>query len=393
MASTNKHRILQAAEKLIPRLGIHRTTIAKVAREADVADSLVYKYFENKEDLLFSVADIRLREVLAVLDEQLGGIIDPESRLRKLIWHTLNYHDLHPNYVKLLFFECCSNARFYRSPTHGLIREHSKVTRNILDQGVQSGVFRSDVNMRLVRELIYGMFNIQVIGRHAANEIQACIDDFDDIFDLILAMIRENKMRVEPSREDRILRAAEQLFARKGFHNSKVADIAQLAGVAEGSLYDLYKNKANLLNSIAEKRFSDHLRKSEEAFLPNSAAGKLRHLMRYHYTLYMANPDFLKVSLLDMLLNLNFYRSSAWSTFKAYLARFEHLVEEGREGGAFRPEVNPRVFRNLFLGAFSYMAFRWLLFEDKMTDKIMEIDQLIEMLVSSIVADKMYDSK
>ena len=70
----NKYGILKAAEELIAEAGIAGATIAKVAKKAGVADSLVYQYFKGKEDLLFSVATERMNESLWQLDEQLEGI-------------------------------------------------------------------------------------------------------------------------------------------------------------------------------------------------------------------------------------------------------------------------------------------------------------------------------
>ena len=387
MNSGNKEKILKAAEELIPQLGIQGTTIAKVARAADVADSLVYKYFSGKEDLLFSVADIRILEALSELEEQLQGLTDPESRLRKMIWHSLRYNDRHPDYVRILLFECRSNARFYHAPSYDLMRRHNRITGGILKQGVKDGVFRPDANMRLVRELIYGSYDMAAISSLAVGEIRAGVDEFEDLVSLIMDMIRQKPGRSEPGREDRILRAAEVAFSRHGFSNTRVSDVADLAGVAEGSIYDLFKTKENLITAIAEKRFKKHLEKLPEIFSISDCARKLRRLMRYHFTLYMPNRDFLKVFLLDMQLNLKFYQSEAYGIFRRYITEFEAVLEEGLQKGDFKPRVRPRVFRNAFLGAFSHMALRWILFEDPATDKMMEIDQLIDMMTSAVIAD------
>ena len=56
--TNTKIKILEAAEELIAENGIADTTIANVAQKAEVVDSLIYKYFRNKEDLLFSIADL-----------------------------------------------------------------------------------------------------------------------------------------------------------------------------------------------------------------------------------------------------------------------------------------------------------------------------------------------
>jgi TetR/AcrR family transcriptional regulator, fatty acid metabolism regulator protein len=65
------------------------------------------------------------------------------------------------------------------------------------------------------------------------------------------------------------------------------------------------------------------------------------------------------------------------------------VIEEGKEDGSFRPDINPRVFRNLFLGAFSHMTLRWFILDKgPETDKMREIDQIIELLALSVLTEE-----
>ena len=68
-----KSRILSVAEELISRDGIGNTTIAKIARNAKVSDSLLYQHFAGKQDLLFSVALLKVQESIELMEEQLQG--------------------------------------------------------------------------------------------------------------------------------------------------------------------------------------------------------------------------------------------------------------------------------------------------------------------------------
>src|SRR4030067_948294 len=60
-----------------------------------------------------------------------------------------------------------------------------------------------------------------------------------------------------PAKRDRILRAAIKIFSQKGFFNSKVSDIAQAAGVADGTIYLYFKNKDDLLISLFEEKMAE----------------------------------------------------------------------------------------------------------------------------------------
>ena len=164
-----KKRILKAAEELLSQKGVSDTTIAEIAKKANVVDSHAYQYFKGKKGLVFGVAEERLRESVAVLTDQLQGIIDPKSRLSKYIWFGLHYNDTHRDYVRNLMFDYRSNPDFYKTPAYTLVREHAKICGDILKQGIDSGDFRKDMDYRLIREIIYGTLDAEAISQNSGS--------------------------------------------------------------------------------------------------------------------------------------------------------------------------------------------------------------------------------
>jgi TetR/AcrR family fatty acid metabolism transcriptional regulator len=379
-----KAKILRVAEELLSESGVARTTIAQIAKKAEVSDSLAYQYFKDKEDLVFSVAYQRLEDTWNELQEHLQGICEARSQLGKLIWYGLNYNDIHRNYVRNLMFEYRSNKDFYTSPAYQFIRRHSRLTLEILNRGVEEGVFRDDIDMKLVREIIYGTFDFEAIDCVIRGEIEKTSSDWQDIMSLILSMVEKGPEPSPAEKSDRILLCAEKVFAEYGFHKAKVSEIAGLAGVAEGSIYDFFENKEDLFLSITEARLKEHMESLPETFHINTPARKLRRFIRHHFGLYMQNRDFLKVFVMDNLLSQRFYTSRAFDIFNEYMKLLEGIVEEGKMGGVFRSEVNPRVFKNMFLGAFTHMSIRWIIFDHKRFDKMNDIDRLVDLLCASV---------
>ena len=152
-----KERILVSAEKLISQMGAAETTISKIAADAGIADSLVYQYFKGKDDLLFSIAHRKMKVFLEIVEDQLQGIIDPISKLSKIIWCSLRYHDKNPDYAAIMMFECHSKKNFYNTPAYHLHQQIFSRVYDILIQGVAAGVFRDDVDMAIVKEIITGI--------------------------------------------------------------------------------------------------------------------------------------------------------------------------------------------------------------------------------------------
>ena len=375
--------ILAAAEEIIAQKGLYASTIAEISRTAGVTDSIIYQHFRGKRDLLFSIPAERMKEVLVLLDDAVKGIRDVESQLSKLVWFHLDYNDHHPGYARILLFECRSSSDFYQTSAYQLVRQYAGFLLNILDQGIKDGVFRSDLDRRLVRDIIFGTLNCETIFCFALNEIQESVSDFDDIVNLILPMV-EKRPESRLPKADKILNMAEKVFSEKGFSGATIGEIAKSSGISEGLVYEYFSTKEDLLLSIPKRRFDDYLKELPETFQMSDPLRKLRRFIKYYYLLFLDNRAFLRMFLFLIEPNSSFYQSEAFSSFRKYFHVVEEIIKEGKEQGTFRSDVNPRVFRNMFLGAFSHIALRWEIL-GKGVDKIYEINQLTDLLCSAVL--------
>ena len=258
----------------------------------------------------------------------------------------------------------------------------------ILKQGVEDGRFRNDINTRLVREIVLGMLDFEGIGVLASGEMEESVSDLEGIMSLMSSMIvrRDESDKKIPKREN-ILLAAEKVFAEKPFTKAKISEIAEVAEVSEGTVYEYFENKEDLLLSIPIRYLENYLDTLPEIFHVRNPIKKLRRLMRYHFSMLLMNPDFLKVFLLQIQLNKRFYGSKAFKGFLDFFQVIEGIIEEGKLEGILRSDVNPRIFRNMFLGAFTHMALRWLIFgTDMEADKMQEINEVIDLLCTAVSA-------
>ena len=188
-ASATKRKILAAAEELMPQKGFVSTSISEIARRANVADSVIYRYFKSKEDLLFSVPGEKLKQQLTLLNEHLEGIPDVLSQLRKVIWLHLRFHDAHMGYARLLLMECRSLKAYHSSPAYQSVREYTRIVSSILSRGVREGRFRSDVPIRLIRDVVLGTLDMETISCMTTGEIPSGVSDFEEIVNLVDSMV------------------------------------------------------------------------------------------------------------------------------------------------------------------------------------------------------------
>ncbi len=337
---------------------------------------------------MFSVAEEHMARYLLFLNEHEQGIIGAHDKLRKLVWAHLRYSDIDTEFMRLVLFDCRNNRNFYESDAYKLVRKYSGILSSILDEGIREKVFRSDMNVPLVRDIIFGLMDYEAIQYFVSKEKPNAVLDLEDIMQLLDQMLlRKYQMEDQPAdKRQRILQAAVQAFAENGYAKATIAEIAHEAGVADGTVYEYFKNKEDVLVYIAEERFAGHLEQLKQTFSGNTPR-KLWLLMLNHFQQYLDDPNFAVVFLTMIQFNRRFYQSRAYISQHNYVIELEKLIQEIINEGSLQ-NINIRVFGNMFLGAFSHMALRWFLVDrDRNFDKMAEIKE-VAILFSDALSPK-----
>lgn len=392
-----KQAILRAAQEVFSEKGLARSTISEIAKRANVVDSIIYHYFANKEDLLFCSIEELIEKSHNELLFHFKGIMGPVSHLGKMVWFHLYQNDFSSGdarILKNLLFECRSNKNFYDHDGYKALRHYAGVMIAVLKKGVKERYFRSDLEIGLVRDMIFGFLDEESLSCLAYQEIDETLPDFESIMALIMAMISvdtdsetapvnmnpeavtDTNGEAKQNKKEKILAAAVSVFAQKGHRKSTMLEIAEKAGVAEGTIYEYFKNKEDLLYSIPKDQFLIYQAGLRYAFEPKGPLEKLRSFIIEYFRIFSTNHDFLMIFLCDVKLNKKFYNTEAFIAFMNTNEMLYEILNEGKEQGVFRSDLNNRVFRNLFLGSFSHLAIRWYVLK-----RVTPLEMMSEMAV------------
>lgn len=159
-----------------------------------------------------------------------------------------------------------------------------------------------------------------------------------------------------------ILDAAIRVFAEKGFHRARISDIADAAGVADGTIYLYFRNKDDVLLTIFEEKMGvliDGLR-AELAPLDHPF-DKVRAFARYHFRMVRDNPALAEVLQIELRLSNKFLKEYRPEKLWEYLGIFAGLVREGQDMGVVRDHIDPFVLMWAFFGAMDEIAMQWVL--------------------------------
>jgi TetR/AcrR family fatty acid metabolism transcriptional regulator len=154
-------------------------------------------------------------------------------------------------------------------------------------------------------------------------------------------------------RKKQILRAAVEVFAERGFHRTRVSDIARRAGVAYGLIYHYFKSKDHVLESVFEENWSFFLkvlRELEQAPEP-TATEKLASIAALLIDALQVAPSVIRVVIQEVSRSDRFVHADHVSAFAEAFAVAQAIIERGQASGELDPSVDPQVAAYVFFGA------------------------------------------
>jgi TetR/AcrR family fatty acid metabolism transcriptional regulator len=186
-------------------------------------------------------------------------------------------------------------------------------------------------------------------------------------------------------KRERILKAAIKVFARDGFFNAKVEEIARMAGVATGTTYLYFDNKDDLLISIFEEEMVpiiDEMR--NEIAQVSHPEEKIRTFIDHHMRMVRTHPDMTQLLEIELRQSSKFIHGYKGTRFKEYLDVIGNAFTEGQEEGIFRTDIQPTLFKQILFGALDQIATNWTLSRSKRLDLDLAAKQIATALLEGV---------
>ena len=183
-----------------------------------------------------------------------------------------------------------------------------------------------------------------------------------------------------------ILEAAVKVFARQGFYQSTVAQIAKEAGVADGTIYLYFKNKDDILVhffSYRTKQVFDRFR--AEVKKADNSLDKLRNLVRRHLIEFQRDRDMAIVYQVETHQNSRLAESQIREMSVMYQDLVSEIVELGQQEGGVRKDLYVGLVKRFILGAVDEVINTWL-HSEKEYDLVSMADPLVDLFVRGIGA-------
>jgi TetR/AcrR family fatty acid metabolism transcriptional regulator len=182
------------------------------------------------------------------------------------------------------------------------------------------------------------------------------------------------------TKRERILRAAVDVFAKSGYFNAKVAEIAKSAGVADGTIYLYFDGKEDLLITIFRESTRSFLQSLEQHLATVSRPEeRIRSAIRHHLEALGRDRSLAVVSQVELRHSLKFMSLFSQEEVAEYLNLLRKLVEQGQAEGTFRRNLHPQLVAKAIFGILDEMVTSWILSEKDyaLADQSEQISDLI----------------
>ena len=151
-----------------------------------------------------------------------------------------------------------------------------------------------------------------------------------------------------------------RVFARRGFHTSRVGDIAEEAGVAHGLLYHYFASKDEVLETVFRENWGELLERFAGVEASDEPADeKLLGLVKILLRTWKNDPDLVTVMVREV--GRSPHLASQVDDIGRGFEVIRRVIEQGQAEGVFRPELDARLASWVVYGGLEEILTGWVM--------------------------------
>jgi TetR/AcrR family fatty acid metabolism transcriptional regulator len=164
-----------------------------------------------------------------------------------------------------------------------------------------------------------------------------------------------------PDKRERILDAAERIFARHGFFAAKVSDVAKEAGVADGTIYLYFKSKDDLLISLFERRMRQLNAALKSAITGKPPRAALEAFIRAYVQVIHDEPAASEVLTIELRQSSKFMKEYDNPEFVDFLRTLGGIIAAAQQAGELDASIPSHIAARMIFGILDELALAWVL--------------------------------
>lgn len=161
-------------------------------------------------------------------------------------------------------------------------------------------------------------------------------------------------------KHSKIIVSATKVFAKKGFFNARISDIAKEAKVADGTIYLYFNNKFDILISVLEEEIGKIIEQIETAIEKETDPVKMMNIfIEKHLSAMKQNKNLAEVIHIELRQSDRLVKEYRNTSFKQYIDVISKIIKMGQERGIYRTDILPDIAKRAFFGALDEVSRIW----------------------------------
>jgi len=161
-------------------------------------------------------------------------------------------------------------------------------------------------------------------------------------------------------KHSKIIRAATKVFAKKGFFNARISDIAKEAKVADGTIYLYFNNKYDMLLSVFEEKIGKLVEQiTTQIEKEDDPRRMLEIFIENHLREMKKNKNLAEVIQIELRQTNKIIKDYRNNKFSEYLNIISMIIKKGQNDKVFRQDILPGIAKRAIFGALDEIARIW----------------------------------
>jgi TetR/AcrR family fatty acid metabolism transcriptional regulator len=189
-------------------------------------------------------------------------------------------------------------------------------------------------------------------------------------------------------KHSKIIQAATKVFAKKGFFNARISDIAKEAKVADGTIYLYFNNKFDILISVFEEEIGGLIEQvSKILALEPDPRKQLEIFATRHLTMMKKNKNLAEVIQIELRQSAKLIKEYRNNKFSEYIDIISTIIKAGQAQGLYRADIKPGIAKRAFFGALDEISRVWSLSLDTEYSVEETISQIMAIFLSGMLTN------
>jgi len=185
--NNNKYRkIISAATRVFAKNGFYKAKVSEIAKEAGIADGTIYIYFKHKDDILITLFEEQMREVLDNMKKQISLESDPLKKIQRFALIHLQLIEDNKDMAEIIQIELRQSSKFMKNYHNEKFIQYLDLIGDIIQEGKEKGLIRSDIIPGIAKRAFFGaldeMSRFWVLSKRRKYDIETAAKHISNYF-------------------------------------------------------------------------------------------------------------------------------------------------------------------------------------------------------------------